>query len=418
MGYAKKIFGGFFGLRSPLSNYQITKLPNMVAMRFLFSPKSHSAINIISVVSMVAVGIPIAAMVILMGVFSGFDELIRNMYRDFDPDFTVGPTEGKVFDPRTLDIAAIGALEGVSACALELEESAMVEYRGRQTTVTVRGVDSLFGRVVPIDGMMYAGSWSGDGVVVGQGIAYEMGVSLGLTEPMRFIVPRRGAWSALLPMTAANSIEVPIEGVFVLDAETDGQYVLMPIEKARELFEYGGMASHLAIRLKEGASEKNAGEEIAAIAGDGFRVQTRYEQNESMYRIMRLEKWGIFAIGLAVLVIASFSIVGSMIMLIIDKREGTATLRALGARESMIRGIFVRQGMMIGAIGALGGLLLGLAVCTVQMVFGVIPMPGATFLVESYPVLVRGIDIAAICAAFVAVNYIITIFTVRMTVKR
>jgi lipoprotein-releasing system permease protein len=367
---------------------------------------------------MVAVGIPVAAMVILMGVFSGFDELIRNMYRDFDPDFTVGPAEGKVFDPHTLDIEAIGALEGVSACALELEESAMVEYRGRQTTVTVRGVDSLFGRVVPIDGMMYAGSWGGGGVVVGQGIAYEMGVSLGLTEPMRFIVPRRGAWSALLPMTAANSIEVPIEGVFVLDAETDGRYVLMPIERARELFEYKGMASHLAIRMEEGASEKKIGEAVAAIAGEGFRVQTRYEQNESMYRIMRLEKWGIFAIGLAVLVIASFSIVGSMIMLIIDKREGTATLRALGARESVIRGIFVRQGMMIGAIGGLGGLLLGLAVCTVQMVFGVIPMPGATFLVESYPVLVRGIDIAAICAAFVAVNYIITIFTVRMTVKR
>jgi lipoprotein-releasing system permease protein len=191
----------------------------------------------------------------------------------------------------------------------------------------------------------------------------------------------------------------------------------MPLGRAQELFEYDGLASSLAIRLREGASEKKMRSRIGELAGDGFTVRSRYEMNESMYRIMRMEKWGIFAIGLAVLVIASFSIVGSMIMLIIDKRDATSTLRALGARERMIRGIFVRQGMMIGGTGAAAGLLLGLAVCTVQMVFGVIPMPGATFLVESYPVLVRGIDIAAVCAAFVAVNWIITIFTVRISVK-
>ncbi len=392
-------------------------LSNLIARRFLFSPKSHSVINIISRVSMVAVGIPVAAMVILMGVFSGFDDLIRRMYHDFDPDLTVQPAEGKVFDPSGLDRAAIGSLEGVEATSLMLEESAMIEYRGRQTTATVRGVDSLFPRVVPIERMMWAGSWDGMGAVPGQGIAYEMGVSMNLSEPMRFIVPRRGAWSALLPMSAAGSVEMPVGGVFVLDAETDGQYVLMPLERARELFEYDGMASSLAIRFAPGANEKRVREAVQAVAGDGFRVLTRYERNESMYRIMRLEKWGIFAIGLAVLVIASFSIVGSLIMLIIDKRDGVVTLRALGARTGTVRGIFVRQGMMIGAIGASGGLVLGLVVCAVQQLFGVIPMPGATFLVESYPVLVRWGDIAAIVAAFVAVCWIITIFTVRMTVK-
>ncbi|MDR2882673.1 MAG: ABC transporter permease [Alistipes sp.] len=389
----------------------------LIARRFLFSPKSHSVINIISRVSMVAVGIPVAAMVILMGVFSGFDDLIRKMYHDFDPDLTVQPAEGKVFDPARLDRAAIERLEGVDASSLMLEESAMIEYRGRQVTAKVRGVDSLFPRVVPIERMMWAGSWNGSGVVPGQGIAYDMGVSMNLTEPMRFIVPRRGAWSSLLPMTVAGSIEVPVGGVFVLDAETDGEYVLMPIERARELFEYAGMASNLAIRFVPGAHEKRVKDAVQAVAGDGFRVLTRYERNEVMYRIMRLEKWGIFAIGLAVLIIASFSIVGSLIMLIIDKRDGTATLRALGARASTVRGIFVRQGMMIGTIGASGGLTLGLAVCTVQQLFGVIPMPGATFLVENYPVLVRWGDIGAIVAAFVAVCWIITIFTVRMTVR-
>ena len=395
--------------RSPLSTF--------LARRFLFSPKSHSVINIISRVSMVAVGIPVAAMVILMAVFSGFDDLLRKMYHDFDPDLAVQPAEGKVFDPRTLDVRAIEALDGVKAVSFVLEDSAMAEYRDRAVPVTVRGVDSLFDRVVPVDRMMYAGGWGGDGVVVGQGIAYEMGIRIGASEQMRFITARRGAWSALLPMTGLKTVETPVDGVFVLDADTDGEYVIAPLERVQELFDYKGMASGLMIRFAEGAQEKKLREAVAGIAGEDFRVLSRFELKESVYRVMRLEKWGIFAIGLAVLIIASFSIVGSLIMLIIDKRDGIRTLEALGANRRTIRRVFTRQGMMIGMIGATGGLVLGLVVCAVQALFGVIPMPGATFLVESYPVLVRGVDVAVICVAFVAVCRIITTFTVRATIK-
>ncbi len=395
--------------RSPLSTF--------LARRFLFSPKSHSVINIISRVSMVAVGIPVAAMVILMAVFSGFDDLLRKMYHDFDPDLAVQPAEGKVFDPRTLDVRAIEALDGVKAVSFVLEDSAMAEYRDRAVPVTVRGVDSLFDRVVPVDRMMYAGGWGGDGVVVGQGIAYEMGIRIGASEQMRFITARRGAWSALLPMTGLKIVETPVDGVFVLDADTDGEYVIAPLERVQELFDYKGMVSGLMIRFAEGAQEKKLREAVAGIAGEDFRVLSRFELKESVYRVMRLEKWGIFAIGLAVLIIASFSIVGSLIMLIIDKRDGIRTLEALGANRRTIRRVFTRQGMMIGMIGATGGLALGLVVCAVQALFGVIPMPGATFLVESYPVLVRGVDVAVICVAFVAVCRIITTFTVRATIK-
>ncbi len=303
-----------------------------------------------------------------------------------------------------------------------LEESALLEYRGHQTIATVRGVDSLFGRVVPFDRMIYAGRWGYDGAVVGQGVAYEMGVRPGGNEPISFYVPSRSAWSSLIPTSGFSSSSMAVDGIFALDAETDGEYVIVPLESARTLFGYPGMVSSVAISFADGASGKRLSEKrlknsVAEIAGEGFRVLTRYEQKESMYRIMELEKWGIFAIGLAVLIIASFSIVGSLIMLIIDKRDGVATLEALGANRRTVRRIFVRQGMMIGGIGAAAGLVLGLTVCMVQQIFGVIPMPGATFLVESYPVLVRGADVAAVCAAFFAVNYIITIFTVRMTVK-
>jgi lipoprotein-releasing system permease protein len=357
-------------------------------------------------------------MVILMGVFSGFDDLIRKMYRDFDPDLLVQPALGKVFDPRTLDMAAIRGLEGVRAVSLMLEESVLLEYRGRQTTATVRGVDEEFAAVVPIENMMFSGAFGGGGVTVGQGIAYELGVNPALSEQMGFFVPRREAYSALLPMTGFSAAEAPVDGVFMLDAETDGEYVMAPLEFAQRLFDYDGMASGLAIRSEAGTSERGLREAVAGIAGEEFRILTRYEQKESMYRIMRLEKWGIFFIGLAVLIIASLSIVGSLIMLVIDKRDGIRTLGALGASAGMVRGIFVRQGMMIGTIGAVGGLVLGVAVCAVQQLFGVIPMPGATFLVDSYPVLLRGGDIAAVCAAFLTVTYLITIFTVWKTIGR
>jgi lipoprotein-releasing system permease protein len=367
---------------------------------------------------MVAVGIPVAAMVVLMAVFSGFDDLIRRMYRDFDPDFIVTPARGVVFDASRLDIEAIRGVEGVAATSLVLEGSAMLEYRGRQRTATVRGVDSLFSRVVPLGRMIYAGTAEGPGAVVGQGIAFDMGVRLGLEERLGLYAPSRGAWSALLPQAGISTEELSVDGVFVLDAETDGEYVIVPLESARRLFDYEGMASGLAMRVHAGVSEKRLKAAVEEIVSGDFRVLSRLEQKESMYRIMRMEKWGIFAIGLAVLVIASFSIVGSLVMLILDKRDGTATLSSMGASTKLIRGVFVRQGMMIGAIGAGAGLLLGLTVCAVQQWFGVIPMPGASFLVDSYPVLVRGADVAVICVAFVTVIYIISIFTVRTTIKK
>ncbi len=394
------------------------RISEFIARRFLFSPKSHSVINIISRVSMVAVGIPVAAMVILMSVFNGLDDLIRRMYTEFDPDLIVRPAEGKVFDPALLDTDAIAALEGVGGVSFILEESALVEYRGRQTTATIRGVDSLFDSVVRMDGLMWAGDFGGQGAVVGQGIAYELGVRIGLVEQMRFFVPRRGSYSSLLPINSFSATEAPVDGIFMLDADTDSEYIITPIEFARRLFDYPERASSLAIRFTEHASAKRLKAEVARIAGDDFSVLTRYEQKASMYRVMKIEKWGVFFIGFVILVIASFSIIGSLIMLIIDKREGIRTLVALGAGRRLLRRVFIRQGMMIGIIGAAGGLVLGVAVCAVQQIFGVIPLPGATFLIDSYPVLMRPFDIAVICVSFLTVIYIITTFTVLKTIGK
>ena len=359
-------------------------------------------VNITSRVSMVAVGVPVAAMVILMSVFGGFDRLIREMYRGFDPDLMVVPAQGVVFERGVFDIGAIEGLQGVERTDWVLDGSALAEYRGRQATVSIRGVDSLRG-----------------GVVLGQGVAYELGARVGFGEQVDFVAPRRGSYSALLPVSMVTTASAPVEGVFVMDAETDGEWVLVPLELAERLLDYRGRASGLAVRAGSSVSGYGALQAaVEGVVGEDFKVLTREQQRESMYRVMVMEKWGVFVIGLVVLVIASFSIVGSLVMMVIDKRAAIAVLGAMGAPRAMIRRVFVLQGLIIGAVGAVGGLVLGVVVCGVQQVFGLVPMPGGSFLIDDYPVRMAAGDIAAICGAFVVVIYLMSLVTVRATVKK
>ncbi len=384
-------------------------LNSFIAKRFLFSPKSHSVINIVSRVSMFAVGIPVAAMVVLVSVFSGFDSLIRRMYADFDADYLIRPVSGKVFDVSDLDLEALGR---VAPFSVILEEQALVEYRGRQVMATVRGVDDNYETVVPVEEMTFSTESSpelpwrdGSGVVMGQGVAYELGLRLGFSEQPRFFAARRGSFSALLPVGAFSTAQAPVTAIFSMDADTDGTYVFVPLEFARGLFDYRDRASGVMV----GGGSR---EVLSAIVGDDFEVLTRAGQRPGMYRVMAMEKWVVFFISLAVLIIASFSIVGSLVMLILDKRQGIALLRAMGASAGFVRRVFVGQGVMIGMIGAVSGLVLGVAVCAVQQIWGVVPMPGGTFLIDSYPVSMQWADLGAICVAFIAVIYLMSIFTV------
>jgi lipoprotein-releasing system permease protein len=339
------------------------------------------------------------------------------MYGEFDPDFLISPREGMVFDKKLIDTASILAIEGVEGLSFILEGNALLEYKGRQTTATVRGVDEAFAAIVPIEKMVTAGRFTGSGAVVGQGVAYALGLWGTLTEQLRFYAPSRGSYSVLLPMSGFSSGRLDVEAVFALDAATDSKYVVVPLGFAQHLFDYKDRVSSLMVGLQPAADEKEIAGRLGQLLGEGFKVENRLEQKASMYRIMAFEKWSIFFIGLMVLVIALFSVVGSIIMLVIDKRNNIRTIAAMGGSLSVVRGIFIRQGMMIGLIGAAGGLLLGVAVCGVQQIFGVVPMPAESFLVDSYPVRMKLLDLVVIAVAVVAINYIITIFTVRATVR-
>ena len=383
------------------------RLPLFFARRYLFSRKSHSVINIISGVSAFSVAVPVMAMVVLLSVFNGFEGLIKTMYRSFDPDLAIMPARGQVFATDSVPRDELLRIDGVREVSYSLDGNALLEYRGHQFFGMIRGVDSLYAEVVPVDSMTVEGQYRlrfGDmpEAFVGQGVASALGVRTGLSSPITVYVPRRGRVSPLLPYSFYRQQPVFPSGVFALEAEIDGEYVFVPLDFAQRLFDYSARAK----------------EAVAECLGNDFRVLTRYEQKESFYRIMTYEKWGIYFIILLVLLVASFSLIGSLAMLIIDKRKDIRTLMTLGADVPLLRKIFVSEGMMVYLLGAAGGLVLGLALALGQQHFGWLKLSGQTFLLDAYPVEVHAADLVWITLTFVVMSYLISSLTVRAMIPR
>lgn len=399
------------------------RLPLFFARRYLFSKKSHSVINIVSGVSAFSVAIPVMAMVILLSVFNGFEGLIKSMYRSFDPDIRITPVRGKVFPIDSLPRERFLAIDGVRDAAYALEDNAVFEYRDRQAFGTMCGVDSLYRQVVPLDSLRTEGVFQlqfGDfpEAYVGQSMAYALGIRVNLNSPISVYVPRRGRVSPLLPYSFYKKQNIFPSGVFALEAEVDGKYVIVPLHFAQQLLDYPGQASSVAIRLEADASPQRVQQQIGQWLGDDYKIQSRYQQKESFYRIMMYEKWGIYFIILLVLVIASFSLIGSLVMLIIEKRKDSQTLVTMGADTKLLRKIFVAEGMLIYLIGAGGGLLLGVALALAQQHFGFLKLSGETFLIDAYPVEVHPSDLAWVIVTFVTVSYLISVLTVRAMIPK
>ncbi len=399
------------------------RLPLFFARRYLFSKKSHSVINIVSGVSAFSVAIPVMGLVILLSEFNGFEGLIKSMYRSFDPDIRITPVRGKVFPIDSLPRERFLAIDGVRDAAYALEDNAVFEYRDRQAFGTMCGVDSLYRQVVPLDSLRTEGVFQlqfGDfpEAYVGQGMAYALGIRVNLNSPISVYVPRRGRVSPLLPYSFYKKQNIFPSGVFALEAEVDGKYVIVPLHFAQELLDYPGQASSVAIRLEADASPQRVQQQIGQWLGDDYKIQSRYQQKESFYRIMMYEKWGIYFIILLVLVIASFSLIGSLVMLIIEKRKDSQTLVTMGADTKLLRKIFVAEGMLIYLIGAGGGLLLGVALALAQQHFGFLKLSGETFLIDAYPVEVHPSDLAWVIVTFVSVSYLISVLTVRAMIPK
>ena len=392
------------------------------ARRYLFAAESRSVVNLIAGLSIVAVAMPVAAMLILLSVFNGFEQLVRANWSVFDAEITVTPAAGSTFETAQLDTAQLRRLPEVAGCAFVLEQSALLQRNGRQAITTVRGVDGNYDAVLGWSRTLAVGSASTEPadpmpMILGETMAGQLGIRTLTDAEVEIYAVRRGQLPSLLPSANYTRRSVVAGGVFVLDLEAEQRQVLVPIALARDLFHYPGQASALLLRLAPGTDPDAAKRRIAAVTGPSFELRTRNELRASFYRIMRYEKWGIFFLALLVLVIASFSVVGALAMLIVEKERDIATLRALGAGNSLVRTIFRAEGVLICALGAAVGVVLGVTATLVQQYFGLIEIPAETFLTTSYPVEFRFGDLLAVLAAFAAVALLLSDLTVRSMIK-
>lgn len=397
-------------------------LQSLFARRYLFSSRSRSVVNLIAGVSVAAVAMPVAAMIVLLSVFNGFEELVRSMYSVFDAELTVTPRRGVTFPVDAVDTAAVARVEGIRGLSFTLEQGVLLRCGGRQAATVLRGVDDAYAELLPLDDLLTAGTWQvrlGDleRLVIGQSMAHALGIRSLADAEVEVYALRRSGFSSLLPAGNYTRREVPVGGVFMLDQASELDRALSSLRLAQQLLGYPGQASSLVAALGPGADPDAVRRQVAQLLGDDFEVRTREELRASFYRLMSYEKRGVFFIALLVLVMASLSVVGALAVLIVEKRGDTATLRALGATTRTIRSLFRAEGYLICLLGALLGVVLGVGAVLVQQRFGIIEIPAETFLTASYPVRFRWGDLAATLFSFAVVAWLLSRLTVGSMIK-
>ena len=396
-------------------------LPYFIAGRYLRSRKSHSVINIISGVSVAAMATPVAAMVILLSVFNGLEGMVRTLYRAVDADITIRAAEGTVFDAAAVDTAAIRAAEGVETLSLVLEQGAMAEVGDRRTIVRLRGVERTYEDVVPVAQTIYGGTFAvgvddSRSVVLGHRTAQELGISRQAAGDMVTLYAiNRTRFSSLLPVGGYTRRTLPVAGFYSIDDE-NGDVAYVSLDVAQDMFNYEGRASSVAVKLAAGADADAVAERLQRIAGEGMEVLTR-ERSNSIYRLMALEKWGVFAVALIVVVVASLTVVGTIVMIMIDKRDDAATLRMMGANRATVRDIFVGEGHLLAGVSLVLGVAAGVGLTLLQQTVGLVRLQTATLMVDIYPVELHAADVLLTAAAYIVVAHVVTRLTVGAMLK-
>ncbi|RKE03268.1 ABC transporter permease [Marinifilum flexuosum] len=397
-------------------------LPFHIARRYLFSKKKQNVINIISLISVVGVMVGTMALVIVLSAFNGLNQFIDQQFSCFDPDLKILPAKGKTFVPDSI-FGEIKNMEQVVFFSEVLEENALLKYGNRQRPAIVKGVDENFSLMTGIDTMMTDGNFVLDTnkyqfAVLGYGVAFDLGVGLTFVDPIKFYVPKRNAKVGHNPMNAFNTEIIWPSGFFQVQPDFDTQYTLVPLSFARKLFSYQNEVSAIELGINDSADIDEVKSEIQEMLGDDFQVKNRYELHDVIYKMMKTEKAAVFFILAFILVIASFNIIGSLTMLILDKKEDVSTLRSLGANEQTIRQLFLIEGCLISFSGALLGVVLGIIVCYLQIKFGFVKLAAGSFFMNSYPVNVHLSDIFIIFITVVLIGYFASRFPVQYITKR
>ena len=399
-----------------------------IARRYLFSKKSHNAINVISAISVCGVALATLALVCTLSVFNGFQDLVSTFFTAFDPELKVVPASGKVFDGQDGRVAELRGMPEIALVSESVEDNALVQYQGRQAMAVVKGVEDNFSELTPIDTILFG---QGelllhdevvDYAIPGVQLLASLGTGIRFLDPLEIYAPKRGAKVNMAnPAASFNTGNLFSSGlVFAVNQEKyDGSYIITSLQFARRLFQYTTEVSALNLKLRPGADVDAVKEKIEKRLGDGFRVLDRYEQQADTFRIMEIEKLISYLFLTFILMIACFNVIGSLSMLIIDKRDDVSTLRNLGADERQILRIFLFEGRMITFIGAVAGIVLGVALCVLQQEFGLISLGASgSFIVDAYPVSVHFWDVVLVFVTVIVVGFLSVWYPVRYLFKK
>lgn len=394
--------------------------PFFIAKRYLISKKSHNAINIISGISITGICIGTMALVIVLSAFNGLSGLVQSLYNSFDPAIAITAKQGKTFDPNRSEFQSLKKVNGIAYYTEVVEGNALLKHLDKQCIATIKGVSDQFEKMSGFDTLVSEGRFSlnNNSIILGNGISYKLQTGPNdLSSPISVYAPKRGKTNSLNPEDGLNELKMYPAGTFTINDEFDEKYALMNIDKARELLDYTNEVTAIELSLKPGINIDQIQTEISKIVGEKYEVKNREEQNAILYKTFKSEKLWTFIILLFILIIATFNVIGSLTMLIIEKKKDITILHNMGADISLIRKIFLVEGLLITFIGAALGLTLGITLCWLQMKFEIIKLT-EEYVVNAYPVKVFATDMISVLAAVLLIGFFAAWYPVRIFTKK
>jgi lipoprotein-releasing system permease protein len=396
------------------------KLPFFIAKRYLISKKSHNAINIISGISVGGVCIGTMALVIVLSAFNGLSNLVQSLYNSFDADITITLAKGKTFTTNNALLQNIKQIHGVDNYAEVMQGNALLKYKDKQSIATVKGVSESFRQMSRFDTLITDGNFNvfKNNIVIGKGISHilETG-SNDVFTPISVFAPKRGNNSSLNPEDGLNELKMYAAGSFSINDEFDYKYVFMNIENARKLLDYPKVVTAIEIGLKPNADINHIQQQLATLLGSNYVIKNREQQNALLYKTLKSEKLWTFIILLFILVIATFNVIGSLTMLIIEKKKDILILNNMGADIQLIRNIFLIEGLLITFIGAILGLIFGVLVCWLQIKFSLIRFSEG-YVVDAYPIKILPSDLLLIISMVFIIGFLAAWYPIRIFTKK
>ncbi len=404
------------------------RLPLFIANRYLLAKKSHNLINIITWISILGISVGSFALIVVLSAFNGLEKVISSMNNRLTPDLQISPVKGKTIDLTVFPLGQLKDIQGVDYVIPTITEDALFRANDKQHIGQVKGVGLEYQKIDRLNEVVFGG---GDLVlsdedehyfaIPGAGVAWYLGINAYNPYAMvRIYVPKRGNASQMSLENSFNSDVVTVRSVFSTEQELDEKLVLVPFDMLSELLEYEDKATNVEVFATQNADINKVKKSVSAIIGANYSVKNQQEQQETLYKIMRSEKWAVYVILTFILILATFNVVGSLSMLMIDKRKDTEILKAMGADNSLIQRIFLNEGLLISVAGGIIGLLLGIVLVLLQQQFGFIKFGtgGGNYVVDAYPVLLKIKDVLLIFATILVVGCTSALLTVRHAMRK